>query len=61
MRDVDVVLTHASEATMVVEYASDGDVMFVLVPLADMSLVSTLSPHWLLDANASFHVMSHHD
>ena len=46
---------------MVAEYASDSDVIFASIPLVDMSLDGTLSPHWLLDAHASFHIMSHRD
>ena len=61
IQDANVVLTHASEVAMVVEYANDSDVMFASISLANMSLDGTLSPHWLLDADASFHIMSHRD
>lgn len=38
-------------------YASDGDVTLASsTPLAYMSMDNTLSPHWLLDGDATFHV-----
>ncbi len=55
MRDADVVLTSGED--VVARYTSDDDVTFSsILPLADMSMESTLSPRWLLDGDAAFHV-----
>ena len=57
MRDVHMALTDVGEAATVAVYASDGDVTLASsVSLAVMSMDSALSPQWLLDGDADFHV-----
>ena len=61
MHDAQIALTQVREAVVVTEYASDGDVTFASsVPPAYFDGCS-LSPRWLLDADATFHVMSYRE
>ena len=61
MHDAQIALTQVREAATVTEYVSDGDVTFLSsVPLAYFDGCS-LSPCWLLDADAMFHVTSHRE
>ena len=61
MHDAQTALTQVREAATVTEYASDGDVTFASsVPPAYFDGCS-LSPRWLLDADATFQVTSYRE
>ena len=49
------------EAATVTEYASDSDVTFASSVPPTYFDGCSLSPRWLLDADATFHVISHHE
>ena len=62
MRDAMVALTVDTEDDSVVAgYACDGEVTFLLSVPLDYFESCTLSSHWLLDSDATFHVTLHRD
>ena len=61
MHGAETALTQVSEANPMAQYASDGDVTFASsVPLTHLHRCS-LTPCWLLDTDATFHVTSHRE
>ena len=61
MHDAMVALTVDTEDDSVAEYACDGEVTFLSSVPPDYFESFTLSSHWLLDSDATFHVTPHRD